>query len=68
MTAFVASHRRFLHVSPTRRVTIDFRGIRAAQGRGVAVAIRRRGLPSVLRVYTLCTRDGVGQVNVPARR
>lgn len=66
--AFVASRQRFLHVSPTRRVTINFRGIRAREGRGVAVAIRRRGFPSVLRVYTLCTNDGVGQINVPPRR
>jgi Collagen triple helix repeat (20 copies) len=66
--AFIASHERFLHVSPTRRVTINFRGIRASQGRGVAVVIRRRGFPSVLRIYTLCTRDGVGNINVPPAR
>lgn len=69
--AFVASDRRLLPVLPGRRVRIDFRGITSNQGRGVGVAIwgrkdPRTGLrPRVLRIYTLCTKNGVGQINVP---
>ena len=68
--AYVASDRRVLTVGPNRGVRISFVGITSDQGRGVAVAIwgRRVGKlprPRLLRIYTLCTKNGVGQINVP---
>jgi len=73
VVAFVASHRRVLRVLPGRRVRISFAGIRAREGRVVAVAIwGRRGangrVPRLVRLYTVCSTDGVGQLNVPPVR
>lgn len=71
VVVFVASHRRVLTVLPGRRVRVSFVGIRAREGRLVAVAIwgrrnpRTGQVPRVTRFYALCARDGVGQVNVP---
>jgi hypothetical protein len=68
--AWVASTRKVLPVLPGRRVHISFVGIHARAGRVVAVAIwghrnRQGKRPSLRRIYTLCTKDGVGQFNVP---
>ena len=69
--AYVASQRRVLPVGPGRSVRISFVGMTTNQGRGVAVAIwgrrnaRTGKVPRLLRIYTLCTKAGVGQFNVP---
>ena len=66
--AVVASRVRVLRVRQSdRTVRISFVGIRSRAGRVVAVAIWRRGIPPVRRVYTLCGGRGVGQFNVPPR-
>ena len=64
VVSFVASDRRILRIV-NGQVLVDFRGITSNQGRGVAVAIWRRGVKPVRRIYTLCTKNGVGQFNVP---
>lgn len=68
--AFIGSKRRVLTVRQSdRTVRISFAGVRSSAGRGVAVAIwRRGGVPPVRRIYTLCTERGVGQFNVPPPR
>lgn len=70
---FAGSIRALLPVGPDRSVRVSFRGVRGTQGRGVAIAIwgaqRINGRrPRVLRIYTLCSQRGVGQVNVPPAR
>jgi hypothetical protein len=64
VTALVAGERQVLRVSSRRQVRVDFRG---ETSRVVAVVIRRRGFPRVIRFYTLCQRHGIGGVNVPPR-
>ena len=71
VVAYVASERRVLRIGVGRTVRISFVGINSNQGRGVAVAIwgprlnRNLPRPRLLRIYTLCTKNGVGQINVP---
>jgi hypothetical protein len=65
VVAYVGSERRILRVLPGRKVHISFVGVQGRQGRGVAVAIWRRNIAPVRRIYSLCTKRGVGQFNVP---
>jgi hypothetical protein len=65
VVAWVGSRRQILRVQNGRRVRISFVGIEGTQGRGVAVAIWRRGIVPVRRIYAICSERGVGQFNVP---
>ena len=72
VAVFAGSQRRLLRVGAGRSVRVSFRGVSSNAGRGVAIAIWGRRLngrrPHLTRVYTLCSKRGVGQFNVPPPR
>lgn len=69
--AYVASQRKVLKVNADGSVDVSLAGIKVpAGGKVVAVAIwgkkdPKGAVPRMLRLYTIGTDDGVGQVNVP---
>jgi len=69
VVVFAGSTRRLIPVRPGRAVRVSFRGVSSTAGRGVAIAIWGRRIngrrPHLTRVYTLCSKRGVGQFNVP---
>lgn len=69
VAVFAGSQRVVRRVGPGRSVRVSFRGVSGTSGRGVAIAIWGQRIdgrrPHLTRVYTLCSKRGVGQFNVP---